>query len=171
MVPLVGASGAISGLMGLFTVMYGKERINVFYSLGFYFNTIRFPAILLLPFWLGNECYQMLTNTASNVAYAAHLGGLLSGAGFGFINNRFLHLHDPDIFTCDDSDEISPLVDKALQHIGNLELEKGRELLAEAYEKGPARRGFSYISSMWTSTHRNRNAFTARPENCSIIYV
>ena len=37
-IPLVGASGAISGLMGAYTVLYGRKKIKVFYSLGFYFN-------------------------------------------------------------------------------------------------------------------------------------
>ena len=51
-VPLVGASGAIAGLMGTFTVLFGKKKVNIFYSLGFYFNFVKVPAIILLPTWL-----------------------------------------------------------------------------------------------------------------------
>ena len=37
-IPLVGASGAIAGLMGAFAMLFGKRRVKIFFSLGFYFN-------------------------------------------------------------------------------------------------------------------------------------
>ena len=59
-VPCIGASGAISGLIGAYTVLYGRRKIKVFYSLGFYFNYAKIPAIFLLPVWIGNEVFQLL---------------------------------------------------------------------------------------------------------------
>ncbi len=39
--PLVGASGAIAGLMGAFTVLYGRKKMKIFYSIGIYFNYVK----------------------------------------------------------------------------------------------------------------------------------
>ena len=78
-IPLVGASGAIAGLMGAYTVLYGTKKVSIFYSLGFFFNTATVPAIILLPVWLANECYQLFFSGASHVAYVAHIGGLAGG--------------------------------------------------------------------------------------------
>ncbi len=52
-VPLIGASGAISGLMGAYTLLYGKRKIKIFYSLGVYFNYTKIYAIVLLPVVVG----------------------------------------------------------------------------------------------------------------------
>lgn len=81
--PLIGASGAISGLMGAYGLIFGLRKIRVFYSLGFYFNYARVPALALFPIWLLNEFFQLHTNEQSNVAYVAHIGGLLSGVIIG----------------------------------------------------------------------------------------
>ena len=79
----LGASGAIAGVMGLYTVIFGVRKIDFFYSLGFYFDYVRAPAIALLPLWLGNELYQFLSEQGAHIAYMAHFGGLLSGATIG----------------------------------------------------------------------------------------
>ncbi len=80
---LLGASGAIAGVMGMYTVIFGLRKIDFFYSLGFYFDYVRAPAIALLPLWLGNEAYQFLSEKGAHVAYMAHFGGLLCGAAMG----------------------------------------------------------------------------------------
>jgi len=87
---LLGASGAIAGMMGLYTVVFGFRKIDFFYSLGFYFDYVRAPAIALLPLWLGNELYQFFSGQDSHVAYMAHFGGLLCGATMGALY-RLLH--------------------------------------------------------------------------------
>lgn len=81
--PLVGASGAIAGLMGLYTLIFGLRKVEFFYSIFFYFDYVRAPALWLLPVWIGNEFYQLFTERFSNVAYVAHIGGLISGAVVG----------------------------------------------------------------------------------------
>lgn len=75
----LGASGAISALMGMYAVLYRFRKINFFYALFFYFNVVRAPAIVLLPLWIANETLQHVWSH-SNVGYMAHLGGLLTGA-------------------------------------------------------------------------------------------
>ena len=136
-VPLVGASGAIAGLMGTFTVLFGKKRVNIFYSLGFYFNYVKVPAIILLPIWIGNELYQLFFTEISQVAYVAHIGGLAGGAILGFISLKFPVILDENIFKEDPKDEITPLIEKALQSISKLDMEQGRKLLNEVIEKEP----------------------------------
>ena len=54
----LGASGAISALMGMYAVMYRLKRIRFFYQLFFYFNYVTAPALLLLPAWIVNELMQ-----------------------------------------------------------------------------------------------------------------
>lgn len=82
---LLGASGAIAGAMGLYSVIFGLRKIDFFYSLGFFFDYVRAPAIALLPLWLGNELYQYLSEQGAHVAYMAHFGGLLCGAMMGVL--------------------------------------------------------------------------------------
>ncbi|KGD66467.1 rhomboid family protein [Alcanivorax nanhaiticus] len=83
-VPLVGASGAISGIMGLYAGTYRLRKVEFFYTLGFVFGSFRAPALVLFPVWLGWELLQAATSD-SNVAYMAHAGGLLSGLVLAFI--------------------------------------------------------------------------------------
>ncbi|MDQ0587164.1 rhomboid family protein [Variovorax paradoxus] len=75
----LGASGAISALMGMYAVMYRLRRIRFFYQLFFYFNYVTAPALLLLPAWIANELMQQWWGD-QGVGYMAHLGGLLTGA-------------------------------------------------------------------------------------------
>lgn len=83
-VPLVGASGAIAGLMGLCGVLYGLRRIRFFYFIGVYGDYVKAPALVLLALWLGNEVLQyMQYSGVSNVAYMAHIGGIVTGAVAG----------------------------------------------------------------------------------------
>jgi membrane associated rhomboid family serine protease len=75
----LGASGAVSALMGMYAVMYRLRRIRFFYQLFFYFNYVTAPALILLPAWIANELLQHFVG-GQGIAYMAHLGGLLTGA-------------------------------------------------------------------------------------------
>ncbi len=76
----LGASGAVSALMGMYAVLYRLRRVRFFYQLFFYFNYVTAPALLLLPAWIFNELLQHWLG-GRGVAYMAHLGGLVAGAG------------------------------------------------------------------------------------------
>ncbi|AYC31659.1 rhomboid family intramembrane serine protease [Pseudomonas cavernae] len=100
----IGASGAISGLMGMYLGVYGLRRINFFYWLGPLFGYFRAPALWILPVWMGKELYGLLLAT-DHVNYYAHLGGM--GAGFLAVwlprqvgqlkvDDAYLHKDDPD---------------------------------------------------------------------------
>ncbi len=135
-IPLVGASGAIAGLMGAMAVLFGRSKIKVFYSLGFYFDYVRIPAIALLPLWIGNELFQLYTTPGSNIAYVAHLGGLVSGALIGFAGRAVFRNIDQRVAE-EPQDEVTPLVEAALKHLEKLEMKEGRELLVQALQKRP----------------------------------
>ena len=135
--PLVGASGSIAGLMGAYAVLFNKKKVKIFYSLGFYFNYLRIPAIILLPIWIGNEFYQLFFGGDSHVAYAAHVGGLIGGAVFGFICLKFSLGFNEDVIKEAPVDEISPLMEKALKHIAELDMPTGRLVLKQVLAKDP----------------------------------
>jgi len=139
-VPLVGASGAISGLIGAYAVTYGKQKIKVFYSLGFYFNYAQVSAIALLPVWIGNEVAQLFFGSYRHVAYMAHIGGLISGAVLGYLNMRFLGQVDREVFEQDPREKIPGLLQEALQRIGRLDMNGARPLLEQVLEIDPSNR-------------------------------
>ncbi|MDY6880870.1 MAG: rhomboid family intramembrane serine protease [Thermodesulfobacteriota bacterium] len=136
-IPCIGASGAISGLMGAFTVMYGRKKIKVFYSLGFYFNYAHVPAIILLPVWIGNEVFQLLFGGHSQVAYMAHIGGLIGGAGLGAANLMFLRPADEKMFEDDPTDKIPGLLEKALDRVARLDMVGARPIFEQVLEMDP----------------------------------
>lgn len=77
----IGASGAISAVMAAYLVLFGQRRINFFYWLFFFFGTVRWPALAILPIWLANELLQnFVFDRGGHVNYMAHFAGLLSGA-------------------------------------------------------------------------------------------
>jgi len=123
--------------MGAFAVLFNKKKVKIFYSLGFYFNYLRIPAIILLPIWIGNEFYQLFSGGDSHVAYAAHIGGLMGGAVFGFICMKFSLGFNEDVIKESPIDEVPPLMEKALKHIAELDLQTGRLLLKEVLAKDP----------------------------------
>ncbi|MWV16487.1 rhomboid family intramembrane serine protease [Pseudomonas sp. L-22-4S-12] len=100
----VGASGAISGLMGMYIGVYGLRKINFFYWLGPLFGYFKAPALWILPVWMGKELYGLLL-AEGNTNYYAHLGGLAAGflavwlprlGGRLKIDEAYLHKEDPD---------------------------------------------------------------------------
>lgn len=79
-VPLIGASGAIAGVMGAFLVLFAKTRIQFVY---FYYRVGRFaaPAYVMLPLWLAEQAFDAIFYADSDgIAYGAHLGGFAFGA-------------------------------------------------------------------------------------------
>jgi membrane associated rhomboid family serine protease len=81
-VPMIGASGAIAGVMGAFLVHYHQTQIKFFYMVGFFIRgTFDAPAWVMLPLWLGEQLglALLLGAAVSGVAYWAHIGGFAFG--------------------------------------------------------------------------------------------
>jgi membrane associated rhomboid family serine protease len=91
LVPCLGASGAISGVMGAYLVLHPQRRVTV---LLFRFIT-HVPAYIAVGMWFALQVLNSLTGADGGVAYAAHIGGFIAGAGFGGVY-RALNLKPPD---------------------------------------------------------------------------
>jgi membrane associated rhomboid family serine protease len=136
---LVGASGSISGLMGVFVGVYGLQKIRFFYFIGFAFGYFRFPALIILPIWVANELMQHFTYTNSNVAYFAHIGGLVSGGVFAFMFRQSWLKPKEDIIAKLEENESSFKQDyhQALELIEKLKFDQAKKKFIKLWQANP----------------------------------
>ena len=138
-VPLVGASGAIAGLMGLYAVLFGARRIRFFYWVVVYFDYVKAPAIIMFPIWLANELIQLAWGGVSSVAYVAHIGGLLAGGSLAAAIRGRPGRVDTDYL--DSSERVQTRnteLEKVRQLLGSLEVDRAKttlKMLAKEYPK------------------------------------
>lgn len=93
-VPMVGASGAIGGVMGAYIILYPRVHVHMF----FLFRTFTIPAMLMLGYWIVMQLVGGFTSLGSSeggVAFWAHVGGFAAGMVLIFIfkNEKLLALH------------------------------------------------------------------------------
>ena len=90
-IPMVGASGAIGGVLGAYIVNYPKAKVLVLIPLGFFSQIVRVPAIFVLGIWFLLQFVSSALSGSSGggVAYGAHIGGFVFGAiAILFFNRR-----------------------------------------------------------------------------------
>ncbi len=86
MVPTIGASGAIAGIMGAYLVLYPQSRVLTAIFLVFYFNIVEIPAIVFLGFWFlmqlvsGVGALAASAGDVGGIAFWAHVAGFIAGA-------------------------------------------------------------------------------------------
>lgn len=86
-VPTIGASGAISGVLGAYAVLYPRARIITLVFYGWAFLTA-IPAIFFLGFWFVMQWLLGIFEPYGGVAYWAHIGGFLAGMFLGSLFGR-----------------------------------------------------------------------------------
>src|SRR4026207_289664 len=81
-VPMVGASGAISGVMGAYIVLYPRVRIHMLIFLGFFITRAVVPAYVMLGYWFLIQLIGggLTSGSEGGVAFWAHAGGFIAGA-------------------------------------------------------------------------------------------
>jgi membrane associated rhomboid family serine protease len=81
-IPMVGASGAIGGVMGAYAVLYPRVRVHVLLFFGFFFQRIAVPAFVVLGLWFAMQVFSglpALEGSGAGVAFWAHIGGFVAG--------------------------------------------------------------------------------------------
>jgi len=81
-VPMVGASGAIGGVLGAYIINHPRAKVLVLIPLGFFTQIIKVPAIFVLGIWFILQFVSSAFSSSSGggVAYGAHIGGFIFGA-------------------------------------------------------------------------------------------
>ena len=83
MIPMIGASGAISGVLAGYMLRYPRAKIHTFVFLVIIFTTIEVPAFIVIGIWFGMQVMSGLgtlgVETGGGVAFFAHIGGFIAG--------------------------------------------------------------------------------------------
>jgi membrane associated rhomboid family serine protease len=79
--PIIGASGAISGVLGAYLLLFPRARVLTLVLLPFFFTTLQVRAMLLLLLWFAVQLVSDLAapDGGASVAFRAHIGGFLTG--------------------------------------------------------------------------------------------
>ncbi len=80
-VPMIGASGAISGVLGAYMLLYPKARVLVLVPIFIIIKMLRIPALLVLVVWFVMQLFSSWAarGTEGGVAFGAHIGGFVAG--------------------------------------------------------------------------------------------
>ena len=175
--PLIGASGAVAGVMGAFLVRYWRTRIRFLY---FFFpfrpGTFTAPAWLMLPLWFARELVFAqawdVTSPGSGgggVAHWAHVWGFAFGLAvaaaisYWRVEERFIHGAIEAKVTVLDN----PAVDQALAARAQGELERSRRLLSAVVREDP--RNVDAVLALWSAALDSGQPATAAPDLLRII--
>jgi membrane associated rhomboid family serine protease len=84
-VPMVGASGAVAGVLGAYVLMFPRARVWTFFFFFFFWQVIRVPAVIIIGLWILLQVANGLADGGTaegGVAWFAHIGGFSTGALF-----------------------------------------------------------------------------------------
>ncbi|MBI4842956.1 MAG: rhomboid family intramembrane serine protease [Nitrospirae bacterium] len=81
--PMIGASGAISGVLGAYMIRFPRARIHTIIFLGFFIRVIQLPAFFVIGFWIVIQIINGMISKGvadqGGVAWFAHIGGFIAG--------------------------------------------------------------------------------------------
>ncbi|MGE5253642.1 MAG: rhomboid family intramembrane serine protease [Planctomycetaceae bacterium] len=78
-VPMIGASGAVAGILGAYLLLFPRARVLTLFFIIIFIKLIRLPAIIILGFWFFLQLLGVMGGSISNVAFFAHIGGFIAG--------------------------------------------------------------------------------------------
>lgn len=79
-IPVIGASGAVSGILGAYLVLYPTAKVKTLVPIFIFLQVFEIPAMIFLGFWFFLQLQSgTLGNAGSNIAWWAHIGGFLAG--------------------------------------------------------------------------------------------
>ena len=78
-IPMIGASGAISGILGAYLILFPKKEIKVFFWFFIFIKIFRIPAMYVIGCWIFIQFFSLNNSEESNIAYLAHIGGFIFG--------------------------------------------------------------------------------------------
>jgi hypothetical protein len=142
--PLIGASGAIAGIMGAFLVRFARRKIRFLYFFFLHGGTVDVPAWFVLPLWFVQQIFFAGLTGESGVAYRAHVGGF----AFGFVAALAIK------FFAIEERFIAPKIEKEISVTQHPALEEGMDLLAKG-QTAAAREAFRKVLA---SEPRNADA-------------
>ncbi len=97
-IPMIGASGAISGVLGAYLLLYPHARVVVLIPLGFLSQVILLPAGIVLALWFGLQLLQsaITPKDVAGIAFGAHIGGFIGGMALvALFKSRRVRLFNP----------------------------------------------------------------------------
>lgn len=81
-IPMIGASGAVSGVLGAYLILFPMARIHTLIFLGFFIQIVRIPALIVIGFWAIIQIVNGLVTQGiqqGGIAWFAHIGGFIAG--------------------------------------------------------------------------------------------
>ena len=97
-IPMIGASGAISGILGAYLLLYPMARVTIIVPIFFIIKPFKVPAMLVLGAWFLMQLYSSFTTNSEGggVAFGAHIGGFIAGMVLiPFFKNKSVRLEIP----------------------------------------------------------------------------
>jgi membrane associated rhomboid family serine protease len=83
LIPMIGASGAVSGVLGAYMLLFPHARVHTLIFLGFFIQVVRIPAVIVIGFWFVIQIINGILSKGmlnqGGVAWFAHIGGFLFG--------------------------------------------------------------------------------------------